>query len=79
MVYYLYIIKSMVVLNNFVITNFASFYIWSQQVYNLDTSNQNFLFYTHFNERRSFSMNRSRLVSLNGTSLINWFTLNISY
>ena len=58
-------------------TNLTSLGVGSEQIYDLDTSDENLLFDAHVLELWSLSMDSLSLVSGNGTPLINGFTNDV--
>ena len=58
-------------------TNFTSLGIGSQQVYDFDASDQDFLLDRHLFEFRSLCVNGGSLVSVDGTTFINGITNDV--
>merc|ERR1712151_868317 len=58
-------------------TNFSSFGIGRQHIYDFDSCSKNLLLDTHLNKLRSFTMNWSKSFTLNRPTFINRFSNNI--
>lgn len=63
---------------NSVYTNFSSFRIRCQEIHNLDSSYQDFLFDIHFHKFRRIRMDWSIVFGANWSTLVNWLADNIN-
>ena len=57
--------------------NLSTASIWSQEIHDLDTGNQDFSRCSLFDELGGISVNRQPLGGFDGSSLINWVTSDV--